>query len=62
MKKLYISPGAFRIPAREIPTLMAVSDQSPDADAKSDQFSEEEDSWEEDNPWDRVDKPRDLWE
>lgn len=61
MKKLYISPVAVRIPAREIPTLMAVS-QSPWADAKSDQFSEEEDSWEEDNPWNRVDKPRDLWE
>ncbi len=61
MKKQYIIPLAVRIPEGDIPSILAAT-QSPWADAKSGQFSEEEDSWEKDNPWDRVDKPRDLWE
>ncbi|MFW5526105.1 MAG: hypothetical protein ACOCOW_03610 [Prevotella sp.] len=61
MKKQYIIPLAVRIPEGDLPSILAGT-QSPWFDAKSDQFSEEEDTWEEDNPWDRVDKPRDLWE
>ena len=49
MKKLYISPVAGRIPAREIPTLMAVSDQSPDFDAKENNFAFEDEV--DENPW-----------
>ena len=61
MKKQYIIPLAVRIPEDDLPSILAAT-QSPWADAKSGQFSEEEDTWEEDNPWSRVDKPRELWE
>ena len=61
MKKQYIIPLAVRIPEDDLPSILAAT-QSPWADAKSGQFSEEEDIWEEDNPWNRVDKPRELWE
>ena len=61
MKKQYIIPLAVRIPDDDLPSILAAT-QSPGADAKAGQFSEEEDTWEEDNPWNRVDKPRELWE
>ena len=61
MKKQYIIPLAVRIPEDDLPSILAAT-QSPWADAKSGQFSEEEDTWEEGNPWNRVDKPRELWE
>ena len=61
MKKQYIIPLAVRIPDDDLPSILAAT-QSPWADAKSGQCSEEEDTWEEDNPWNRVDKPRELWE
>lgn len=61
MKKLYISPGAFRIPACEIPTLMAVSDQSPDFDAKENNFDFEDEV--DANPWNLDEqKHNNLWD
>ena len=63
MKKLYISPGAVRIPAREIPTLMAGSprEQSPDCDAKENNFDFEDEV--DANPWNLDEqKHNNLWD
>lgn len=61
MKKQYIIPLAVRIPEGDLPSILAGT-QTPYGDAKESYFTDEEDTWEEDNPWDRVDKPRELWE
>lgn len=52
MKKLYISPVAVRIPACEIPTLMAGSPQTDHGDSKEADFGfDTEDA----NPWNSED-------
>ena len=50
MKKQYIIPLAVRIPEDDLPSILAAT-QSSWADAKSGQFSEEEDSQEENGLW-----------
>ena len=50
MKKQYIIPLAVRIPEDDLPSILAAT-QSPWADAKSGQFSVEEDSQEENGLW-----------
>ncbi|MCI6103169.1 MAG: hypothetical protein MR709_09015 [Bacteroidales bacterium] len=50
MKKQYIIPLGVRIPEGDLPSILAAT-QSPWADAKSGQFSEEEDSQEENGLW-----------
>ncbi|MDY5320894.1 MAG: hypothetical protein SPG93_04415 [Prevotella sp.] len=51
MKKQYIIPLAVRIPEGDLPSILAGSPQTDHADAKSGQFSEEEDSQEENGLW-----------
>ena len=50
MKKQYIIPLAVKIPEDDLPSILADS-QSPWADAKSGQFSVEEDTQEENGLW-----------
>lgn len=50
MKKQYIIPLAVRIPEGDLPSILADS-QTPWGEAKESYFTDEEDSQEEDNPW-----------
>lgn len=61
-KKIYISPETVRIHL-EVSSLILSGSQSPYADAKQHNFSAEEgpDDYEDDNPWERVAHPEDLW-
>ena len=47
----------------EVSSLMQNASQSPFAEAKQHNFSAEEgpDDYEDDNPWERVAHPEDLW-
>ncbi len=61
MKKLYISPGAVRIPACEIPTLMAGSPQINHGDAKENNLDFEDEV--DENPWNLDEqKHNNLWD
>ena len=54
MKKQYIQPQTGLIPAFELPTLLAGTEQSPDGDAKESEFGfDTEDS----NPWNSGNNP-----
>lgn len=62
-KKIYISPETVRIHL-EVSSLILSGSQGPYADAKQhgSQVEQEFDNNEDDNPWERVAHPQDLWE
>lgn len=62
-KKIYISPETVRIHL-EVSSLILSGSQPPYADAKPHDFQDEQefDYNEDDNPWERVAHPHDLWE
>jgi hypothetical protein len=61
-KKTYLSPETVSL-RMEVSSLMQNASQSPFAEAKQHNFSAEEgpDDYEDDNPWERVAHPEDLW-
>ena len=61
-KKIYISPETVLIHLG-VSSLILSGSQPPYADAKQHNFSAEEgpDDYEDDNPWERVAHPEDLW-
>ena len=63
-KKIYMSPETVRIHLGVSSLILAASPQSPWADAKQHgpQVEQEFDNNEDDNPWERVAHPQDLWE
>ena len=62
-KKIYISPETVRIHLG-VSSLMLTASQGPWAEAKPHDFQDELefDDNEDDNPWERVAHPHDLWE
>ena len=62
-KRTYISPETVRLEMEAVAQVMAGSVQSPDAEAKRrTTFDDGEGDWQDDNPWETVAKPKDLWE
>jgi len=61
-KKTYLSPVTIRIHLG-VSSLILAGSQSPFADAKQHGFpiEEEADDYADDNPWERVAHPEDLW-
>lgn len=61
-KRTYISPETVRLEMEAVAQVMAGS-QPPYADAKQHTIVDDDDaSWQDDNPWETVAKPKDLWE
>ena len=62
-KKIYISPETVCIHLG-VSSLILSGSQTPYAEAKSQGFQDEQefDNNEDDNPWERVAHPHDLWE
>lgn len=64
MKKKYVRPVATLVILNEMGHLMIGSDQDH-ADAKRHTpitFDDGEGDWQDDNPWETVAQPKDLWE
>lgn len=61
-KRIYISPETVRLEMEAVAQVMAGS-QSPWPDAKQNTTVDDaEGNWQDDNPWETVAKPKDLWE
>lgn len=61
-KRTYISPETVRLEIEAVAQVMAGS-QSPWGDAKRHTtVGDDEDDWQDDNPWETVAQPKDLWE
>lgn len=61
-KKIYKSPETVCLHI-EVSSLMQNTSQSPFAEAKQHGFpvEEEADDYADDNPWERIARPEDLW-
>lgn len=61
-KKTYLSPETVSL-RMEVSSLMQNGSQTPFAEAKQHGFpiEEEADDYADDNPWERVSHPEDLW-
>lgn len=62
-KRTYISPETVRLEMEAVAQVMAGSSQPTHADAKPHTtVGDDEGDWQDDNPWETVAKPKDLWE
>ena len=62
-ERTYIAPKTIMLELEAVAQVMTGSVQTPDADAKRrTTFDDAEDNWQDDNPWETVAKPKDLWE
>ncbi|MCI6551525.1 MAG: hypothetical protein MR450_11830 [Prevotella sp.] len=61
-KRTYISPETVRLEMEAVAQVMAGS-QSPYAEGKQNSlFGDDDVDWQDDNPWETVVRPKDLWE
>jgi hypothetical protein len=63
-KRTYISPETVRLEMEAVAQVMVGSPQPTHADAKQHTMATDDDGYwqEDDNPWETVAQPKDLWE
>lgn len=62
MKKKYVRPVATLVILNEVGHLMIGSDLNHGDAKQHTTFDDAEGDWQDDNPWETVAKPKDLWE